>query len=319
MSNIYLLAINTLKVLKRRETKLELRHLKYFKTVAEELHFGKAAARLKMAQPPLSQQIRQLEEELGVSLFHRTKRNVELTEEGQVFLENVYQIFNNLDEAIEKVRMVNRGEIGEIVIGFIASAAYDILPNIMKCYRKQYPAIKVVLKQLTSEEQLHSLHDGTIQIGIISEPTESESVNYEIIRQEPMVLALPKEHPLASDTSPINLVDIANEPFILTGRDANPRHYDGVINSCYQAGFSPKIVQETKEMSSVISLVSSGIGVAIVPTSIQILLNNVIVYREIENITFNTTTALAWESGNRSPLVKAFIELTKNKVIPLFK
>jgi DNA-binding transcriptional LysR family regulator len=298
---------------------LELRHLKYFMTVAEELHFGKAATRLNMAQPPLSQQIRQLEEELGVSLFHRTKRSVELTEEGKVFLESVYQIFNNLEEAIEKVRKVNRGEIGEIVIGFIASAAYDILPSMMKYYREQYPAIKVVLKQLSSQEQINSLLEGTIQIGIISEPTESESINYEIIRQEPMVLALPKEHPLAADTSPINLVDIAYESFILTSRDANPRHYDGVINSCYQAGFSPNIVQETKEMSSVISLVSSGIGIAIVPTSIQLLLKNAIVYRDIKNIKFRTTTALAWESGNISPIVNAFIELTKKTVIPLFK
>ncbi|MCY9669230.1 LysR substrate-binding domain-containing protein [Paenibacillus alginolyticus] len=188
--------------------------MKYFKTVAEELHFSKAAARLNMAQPPLSLQIRQLEEEIGVPLFHRTKRNVELTEEGKVFLEKVHQLFKSLDEAIETVRKVNRGEVGEIIIGFIASAVYDILPTIIKHYRKQHPAIHVVLKQLTSAEQIKALQEGTIQIGILSEPSESDAINFEVIRREPMVIALPKEHPLASETSLIDLIDLANDPFI---------------------------------------------------------------------------------------------------------
>lgn len=297
---------------------MELRHLRYFRTVAEELHFGKAAARLNMAQPPLSLQIRQLEEEIGVPLFRRTKRNVELTEEGEVFLEKVYQIFNSLDEAIEKVRMVNRGEIGEILIGFIASAAYDILPSIIKYYKKQYPAMHVVLKQLTSEEQIKALQEGNLHIGIVSEPIESEEIAHEIIRCEPMVIAIQKEHPLASQSSAIDLIAFANDPFLLTGRKSNPRYYDGVINCCYQAGFSPKIVQETEEMSSVLSLVSAGIGVALVPASMQLLLANKIVYRDIRNINYRTTTALAWESGNKSPIIHAFIDLVKKTVIPIF-
>ncbi|MED4268628.1 LysR substrate-binding domain-containing protein [Priestia megaterium] len=297
---------------------MELRHLKYFKTVAEELHFGKAAARLNMAQPPLSLQIRKLEEELGVSLFYRTKRHVELTKEGQVFLEKVYLLFKSLDESIETVRMVSRGELGEIVIGFLASSAYDVLPTIIKHYRKQYPSIHVVLKQQTSAEQLKALQEGTIQIGIISEPIEDETLNFEIIRRESMVVALPKEHPLASKTSSIDLIELANDPFILIGRKSNQHHYDGVINSCYEAGFSPNIVQETAEMSTVISLVSAGIGVAIVPASIQLLLQNEVIYRDIRNNKFNTVTALVWESKNQSSIVKAFVELVKESVIPIF-
>ncbi|MGG3609755.1 LysR substrate-binding domain-containing protein [Priestia megaterium] len=297
---------------------MELRHLKYFKTVAEELHFGKAAARLNMAQPPLSLQIRKLEEELGVSLFYRTKRHVELTKEGQVFLEKVYLLFISLDESIETVRMVSRGELGEIIIGFLASSAYDVLPTIIKQYRKQYPSIHVVLKQLTSAEQLKALQEGTIQIGIISEPIEDETLNFEIIRRESMVVALPKEHPLAFKTSSIDLIELANDPFILIGRKSNHYHYDGVINSCYEAGFSPNIVQETAEMSTVISLVSAGIGVAIVPASIQLLLQNEVIYRDISNNKFNTVTALVWESKNQSSIVKAFVELVKESVIPIF-
>lgn len=141
--------------------KLELRHLRYFKTVAEELHFGKAAARLNMEQPPLSIQIRQLEEEIGVQLFHRTKRSVNLTQEGEVFLDRVYQLFDNLEDSINTIQMINRGEIGKIIIGFIATASFDILPTIIKQYRKEYPAVQVILKQLTSAEQIEALQKET--------------------------------------------------------------------------------------------------------------------------------------------------------------
>ncbi|MED0660001.1 LysR substrate-binding domain-containing protein [Bacillus smithii] len=295
---------------------LELRHLKYFVTVAEELHFGKAAARLNMAQPPLSSQIRQLEEEIGVPLFHRTKRKVELTKEGQVFLEKVYLILKNLEDAIETVRMVNRGEIGEIAIGFISSASYDILPAIIQHYRKKYPNIHIDLQQLTTEEQVKALHEGRIDVGILCHPIENDNVLFEVIRQEPMVIALPKDHPLARETSSINLNDLFNDPFIVTGRKANQRHYDTLIKLCYQAGFSPKVVQETKELSTVLSFVSSGMGVALVPASIQSIFKNKVIYRNIRNHPY-TTTALAWKSGNLSPTVRAFIELVKKSIIPL--
>ncbi|WP_327797517.1 LysR substrate-binding domain-containing protein [Bacillus smithii] len=295
---------------------MELRHLKYFVTVAEELHFGKAAARLNMAQPPLSSQIRQLEEEIGVPLFHRTKRKVELTKEGQVFLEKVYLILKNLEDAIETVRMVNRGEIGEIAIGFISSASYDILPAIIQHYRKKYPNIHIDLQQLTTEEQVKALHEGRIDVGILCHPIENDNVLFEVIRQEPMVIALPKDHPLARETSSINLNDLFNDPFIVTGRKANQRHYDTLIKLCYQAGFSPKVVQETKELSTVLSFVSSGMGVALVPASIQSIFKNKVIYRNIRNHPY-TTTALAWKSGNLSPTVRAFIELVKKSIIPL--
>lgn len=296
---------------------MELRHLKYFKTVAEELHFGRAARRLKMAQPPLSLQIRQLEEEMGVLLFHRTKRNVELSEEGKVFLEKVNQILENLDEAIETVRRLNRGEVGEIAVGFIATVAYGILPTIIKHYRHKYPEVHVELKQLTSAEQLKALKEETIQIAILSEPTDSEEINFEVIRKEPFVIALPKEHPLATETSPIELIRLANEPFIITGRKANQNHYDMVINSCYQEGFSPIIKQETEEMFTVLSLVAAGIGIALVPSSMQLLLQNDVVYRHIKDCKFNTVTAIAWISENRSPVVHTFIKLVRDSVIPI--
>ncbi|MED0765348.1 LysR substrate-binding domain-containing protein [Aneurinibacillus thermoaerophilus] len=253
-------------------------------------------------------------------LFHRTKRKVELTKEGQLFLEKVYQIFKDLEGAIETIRMVNRGEAGEITIGFIASAVYDILPTIIELYRKEYPNIHIDLQQLTTAEQVKALHEGYIDIGILCHPIKikNDTIHVEVIRQEPMVIALPKDHPLASKTSPINLVDLSNDPFILTGRKANQSHYDTVMNCCYQAGFHPKVVQEAQELPTVISLVSSGMGVALVPSFIQYVLKTKVVYRDIRNHPFTTTTALAWKSDNLSPTVHAFIDLMKKSVIPLF-
>ena len=295
---------------------MELRHLKYFKTVAEELHFGKAAARLNMQQPPLSIQIRQLEEEIGVQLFHRTKRSVSLTQEGEVFLERIYQLFDNLEDAINTVQMIKRGESGKIIIGFIATAAFDILPNIIKQYRKEYPSVQVILKQLTSAEQIKSLQNGTIHVGIVSEPPENDEFSLQILRQEQLIIALPKEHPLTTEISPIELINFSNDSFIMTSRKANQVHYDGIINCCFQAGFSPKIVQETEEVSTVISLVSAGIGVALVSSSIQLLLQNEVVYRKIKNPSFSTVTALVWKSEIQNSIIQGFIKFVKDSYTP---
>lgn len=163
---------------------------------------------------------------------------------------------------------------------------------------------------------MKALHEGRIDVGILCHPIENDNVLFEVIRQEPMVIALPKDHPLARETSSINLNDLSNDPFIVTGRKANQRHYDTLIKLCYQAGFSPKVVQETKELSTVLSLVSSGMGVALVPASIQSIFKNKVIYRNIRNHPY-TTTALAWKSGNLSPTVRAFIELVKKSIIPL--
>lgn len=298
---------------------MELRHLKYFKVVAEELHFGKAANRLNMTQPPLSLQINQLEEEIGVSLFHRTKRSVKLTIEGKAFLDEVEKILENLDEAIETVKMINRGEVGEIIIGFIATVTYNVLPNIIKHYRKEHPGVKVILKQLTSEEQMLALQNGTIHIAVLSDPAENEEMKYQIIWKEPLVVALPKEHVLAEDETPIELSKLANDLFILTGRKANKNHYDAIINCCYRAGFSPTIVQETNEVSTVLALVAAGIGVALVPSSIQLLLKNEVVYRNITDTEFNSVTALAWNKKNQTPIVDTFIDFVLHSVYPVHK
>ena len=297
---------------------MELRHLRYFKAVAEELHFGRAAIRLQMAQPPLSQQIQKLEAELGVLLFRRTKRHVELTSEGAAFLERTHLILKEADEAVTLMQRMKRGEIGQITIGFLASATYDVLPTILKNYKKKFPSIQITLKQLTSSEQMQALRENEIDFAIVSDYNPCNEFSHLVIRSEPLVLALPDTHKYAG-TTPRTLSKFQDESFILTERMANPSYYDGVINSCLHARFNPRIVQETKEMTTTIALVSAGIGVSLVPASIQTLLSNAICYLPLINNDFETVTSLVFKpKQGMSHLMHDFIHLMETSIIPLF-
>ncbi|MED3150925.1 LysR family transcriptional regulator, partial [Bacillus thuringiensis] len=153
---------------------MELRHLQYFVVVAEELHFGRAAARLQMTQPPLSQQIQQLEKEMGVTLFSRTKRKVELTEAGEMFLKEVKKAFEQIEKAVEVAQSAQRGEVGSLSIGFVGAAIYDILPSIVREYRKKFPRVSVALHELSTPDQVHALHDNRIDIGFLRPPIPTQ-------------------------------------------------------------------------------------------------------------------------------------------------
>ena len=196
---------------------MELRHLRYFVTVAEELHFGRAAQRLQIAQPPLSQQIRQLEEELGVQLFHRTKRSVQLTEAGQLFLEEACQILTRAEQAIQIVQRADRGETGRLTLGFVGSATYSVLPVVLKVFRKRFPEVLLSLHEMTTTQQVQALHEDRIHLGFVRPPIHEQELMIESILKEPFVAVLPKFHRLANETQ-ISLRSLANDPFILFPR-----------------------------------------------------------------------------------------------------
>ena len=225
---------------------MELRHLKYFIAVAEELHFGRAAQRLQMAQPPLSHQIKQLENELDVLLFSRTKQRVELTKAGEVFLKRTYEILNRVHLACEEAKSIDRGESGQLVLAFTGSIAFELLPLLLRRFQEQYPNINIVLRQLSSTEQIEALHDNSIHVGLLILPIESESFHVEMLREEPFIVALPKTHRLATETEPIDVSILANEQFIMTPRKAGESYYDAIISLCQHAGFSPKKTQEAR-------------------------------------------------------------------------
>jgi DNA-binding transcriptional LysR family regulator len=286
---------------------MELRHLRYFIAVAEELHFSRAAERLHMAQPPLSQQIQQLEAELGVELLHRrTKRQVQLTEAGQVFLQEAYQLLAQLEQAIHRTQRTGRGEEGHLVVGFTSSVAYDILPSLLQRFRAEYPAVRLVLQELTTSQQEQAFQDGRIQVGFGHPPINEEELNLTCILQESLIVALPDRHLLAQKPQ-VSVRSLANEPFILFPRALGSGLYDQILSLCQQANFSPQVAQEAIQMQTIIGLVSGGMGIAIVPASMQNLQRVGVVYRPIEETTPLVETAVIWRKTDSSPVLQAFL------------
>jgi len=290
---------------------MELRHLRYFVTLADELHFGRAAERLHIAQPPLSQQIRQLETELGFELFHRTKRKVQLTEAGQVFLSQVQQILQQLQQAIQIGQQTSRGEVGKLVVGFVSSAAYSIFPAILRDYRNRVPGVSLELHELTTDQQLDWLREGRMDVGFIRPPVEDNRFIWETIFQESLIVALPETHQLTNQSS-VSLASLVNEVFILFPRKLAPGLYDLIISLCQQAGFSPNVAQEAIQMQTIVSLVAADIGVAIVPASLQNLQRTGVVYRNIAQPTPKVAIAMIWRNNETFPTVQKFVEIVRH-------
>ncbi|PLZ91612.1 LysR family transcriptional regulator [Fischerella thermalis] len=293
---------------------MELRHLRYFVTLAEELHFGRAAERLHIAQPPLSQQIRQLEVELGFQLFHRTKRNVELTAAGQVFLGEVQKILKHLEQAVQLGRQTSRGLGGQVVVGFVSSAAYNILPTILRRFRNCIPDVNLELHELTTDQQLQWLRDNRIDVGFLRPPVEEDTFCWEIIFYESLVVALPETHPLA-DQSSVSLFSLQAEPFILFPRPLAPGVYDSIISFCQQANFSPTVAQEAIQMQTIVSLVAAEMGVAIVPESLQNLQRTGVVYKPMQEATPKVALAMIWRRDNTCATVQRFLEVVRQVAI----
>jgi DNA-binding transcriptional LysR family regulator len=299
---------------------MELRHLRYFMMVATELHFGRAAEKLHIAQPPLSKQIQDFEAELGFELFTRTKRSVALTPAGQAFLVEVTQIFQQLDRAIDIGRKTSRGELGQISIGFVGSATYNILPVMLQQFRDRYPDVQIELHELTTDRQLIWLREGRIDIGLIRPPIVERYLGSQIIFQESLVIALPINHHLAMVDS-IDLTGLETEPFILFPRQLAPGLYDSIIAICQAAGFSPQVVQECIQMQTIVSLVSANMGVSILPASIQSAHRQGVIYKPIQTSTELVslgveklaTIAIVWRLNDDSPTMNRLLEIVLGK------
>ncbi|ARV62435.1 LysR family transcriptional regulator [Nostocales cyanobacterium HT-58-2] len=292
---------------------MELRHLRYFVAVAEELHFGRAAERLHMTQQPLSQQIRQLEDELGVLLFHRTKRQVQLTEAGKAFLLEARQILLKAAQAVEIARQVARGESGRLKIGFSGFATYSVLPKALRIFRDRFPGIELDLEEMTTSAQVQALQEQQIHLGLMIPPVSDTTLTLEPILREPLVVILPETHPLATQLE-LALPTLANESFILVSRHLEPGYYDQCISLFQQAGFSPKVVQKASQKQTILGLVSAGLGVSLAPASIRNIHRTGVVY-----ITLNTSNAevelvAVWRQNEPSPVLQTFLKVVKEAV-----
>jgi DNA-binding transcriptional LysR family regulator len=292
---------------------MELRHLHYFIAVAEELHFSRAAERLHIAQPPLSQQIRDLEAELGVTLFERTKRRVELTAPGQVFLEKVRQAIQHIEQAVEAAQRASRGEIGRLSIGFNSSATYSVLPTLLRKFRESCPEVELDLHELTTHQQLVRLNQHQIDAGILYLPIEGEALNVVSVLKEMMVVAMPETHPLAA-LSQVSIRALSRELFIIPPHRLGGGLYRQIMQFFQQTRFSPTIVQEATQLQTIISLVAGGVGVALVPASLQNLQRAGVVYRYLQEPTPEVEIGVAWRQHDGSPVLQKFIDSVREMV-----
>ena len=289
------------------QTPSKLRPLIYFVAVAEELHFGRAARRLGMAQPPLSQQIQRLEATLGHPLFKR-RPAVELTPAGRTLLPLARQAMRQVEEAMETARRAGEGLVGSLAVGFAASALLSDLPQIIRKLRRSFPEIDLQLRELSTAKQLDALYSGDIELGFMREPLPHADLVVEKVLREPFVAVLPLRHALAARRT-VALSTLAREPFIHFPRDVSPGLFDQVLGLFAQAGAAPRIIQEAREWLTIVGLVESGLGVSLVPASFRKLRWGRVVYRPICPSRARTTVALCRKRGPQSPLASRFLEV----------
>ena len=286
---------------------MELRHLKYFVAVAEELHFGRAAEKVQITQPVISDQIRRLEQELGVKLFFRTKRIVELTEPGKIFFKDAKQILERVDRAVSAVQKAECGELGSLIIGYTGPALYTLLPKIIRTFRDRYSQVELVLKEICTNEQVEALNSGNIEVGFLHPPVDGE-FEFISIMTEKMVLALPEDHPLTTFTK-VPISKLSNQSFILFPRHEGLSLYNRILLMCQQAGFAPKIVQEVTPQPTMIGLVAAGIGVSLVSESLQNINRPGVVYRKLDVKTPELELVAAWKKEKVSPVLPKFLQV----------
>jgi DNA-binding transcriptional LysR family regulator len=285
---------------------MELRHLRYFLAVAEELHFGRAAVRIHIAQPPLSNQIKQLEKELGFQLFNRTRRSVELTEAGKIFQKEAYNVLEELEKGILKARLTSRGEAGWLSIGFIGSSTYEVLPSILREFRQTYPEIELVLQEIQSSEQNQALRERRIDISFARFPKPETGLVFETVYKERLVVALPESHPL-NKKKYLKLSDLVNESFILFPRQPSA-HADNTIQVFSNAGLAPQITQTVEKMHTALGLVAAGIGVTLVPSSMQKTQRVGIGYLNLAKPEPLLEMKMGYRDSETSPVLSRFIE-----------
>jgi DNA-binding transcriptional LysR family regulator len=288
---------------------MELRHLRYFVAVAEELHVGRAAERLRIAQPPLSRQIRDLEREIGTPLFDRVARGVELTAAGSAFLPEARLTLAQADRAQRTAQRAARGETGRLRVGFVEAATQSgILPDVMSFFRVHLPSVGLSLFELDPLRQEEAFLDGRIDLGILhSTPLDAGRwLVVQTIHTEPVVVALPAAHRLAGRAR-LTLGQLADDLFVLFPRQLGPAMYDDIIARCRAAGFSPQVVQEATGWHTLASLVGAGMGVGFVPRSLSGGQQHGVVYRPVRDLAVDMALSAVWKRGDRSPVRERFV------------
>lgn len=286
---------------------MDLRQLKYFIAVAEERSFSRAALRLHVSQPPLSTQLKALEDELGVRLLDRTNRGVSLTAAGRVFFDEMRAVLARLERGKEMARNAGRGDVGSLSIGFVSIADYGILPPALKEFRSLYPRVEVHLHELTTDAQMREIRAARLDLGIGIGPLDAPDLHFEPVAQELLLLAAPTGHRLTRGDKAVDLKALANESFIVPPRDIAPGLFDLIIGQCRAAGFAPRITQQARQMQTVISLVACGMGFALVPASVQNLRRQGVQYRPLQGPAATIELGILRPRDDDDPVSRNFV------------
>lgn len=291
---------------------MEHRYLRYFVAVASTRHFTRAAEKLGISQPPLSQQIQKLEREIGTPLLHRLSRGVELTEAGEAFYADALHILQLTDEAVERAKSIARGETGKLRVGFASSTAFQpAVLSLLHRYRETFPAVILLPSEEIMPVLMNDLHSERIDVAFIRQPcSASTEFTCEVLVEEDMVLVLPANHPL-HHCAKISLRDLQHEKLITFPREVGPGLFDAIMNACYRAGFEPELGQQSPQLVSAIGMVSAGFGITVVPRSLTTIHANNVTYHEIDDDQLKTQITLAWRRHERSSAVVNMVNLLR--------
>ena len=290
---------------------VEIRHLRYFIAVAQESNFSRAAEKLHISQPPLSQQIQKLEEDLGIILIERGTRPVMLTEAGKFFYQQALGLVDQFDQFIDKTQKMARGEEGALTVAFVSSSTYELMPGILRNFRKLYPGINLNLIEKNTPQQLESLRNKQINVGIGRPFPEDPEIESHWILDESVVVAIPSEHAWTNKTS-VSLTELKDEDMINFYWSHEPSFGNFVMTTCRKSGFEPHVVQRTGELQTALGLVAAGIGVALLPESVEHTSREGVKYIPLKSPSPTISMVAAYRKDDSSPILKRFLDVVRS-------
>ncbi|WP_369790773.1 LysR family transcriptional regulator [Rouxiella sp. WC2420] len=290
---------------------VELRHLRYFIAVAEELHFGRAAERLNISQPPLSQQIQSLEAQIGAVLLYRNNRTVHLTQAGEMFLKEAKSIIGKVEDISQQAARIHRGEEGKLTIGLTSSAPFlKKVSRVLRRFRTAHPLVNIRIEELNSQQQMNPLVEGKLDLGVMRNGVLPDALQHHLLRSEPLIAVVPSNHPLTQlPPGELTYRHLADQPFVFFSKDVGTSLYDDILNRLAEAGITPFITQEVGEALTIIGLISAGLGVSILPSSYQRIQVDGVKYLSFKDQQANTEVWLV--SHRHRPLSAPALALAK--------
>jgi DNA-binding transcriptional LysR family regulator len=290
---------------------MELRHLRYFVAVVREGSVTRAAKKLNMAQPPLSRQIHQLEEELGVLLLERGSRPLRTTEAGRFFHEHALYILDRTEAMLMMTRRVGQIQEGRFGIGFVGSILYGPLPNMVRRFGATYPNLKIDMLELSSVQQVSALKEGQIDVGFGRLHVDDPVIQREVLMEEPLVAALPIGHPLLDHAGPLRLEDLISQPLIVYPAKPRPSYADQVLSILQERGLKPNLFREVRELQTALGLVAAAVGVSLVPAAVQRLRRDDVVYRPLQDATATSPIIMCYRMHDNSREIAALLHLVR--------